>query len=81
MAPYYDVNGDGFCSPNDVLRIINFLNDESSAEGESGWRGVTERFLDLVLDFVILEPDKPNRHPRRRGVPGSAGAMDEGKYR
>jgi hypothetical protein len=31
---YYDVNGDGFCTPNDVLRIINLLNSQQ-AEGEA----------------------------------------------
>ena len=33
--PYYDTNGDGFCTPvGDVLPIFNFLNSRS-AEGES----------------------------------------------
>ena len=33
VLPYFDVNNDGFCTPNDVLRIINFLNN-GIGEGE-----------------------------------------------
>jgi hypothetical protein len=33
-ANFYDVNRDGFCTANDALRLINFLNS-SQTEGES----------------------------------------------
>ena len=34
--PFYDVNGDGFCDPIDVLIVVNFLNDlASNGEGEA----------------------------------------------
>ncbi len=33
--PYYDANGDGFCTSNDVLRIVNYLNNQQG-EGEAG---------------------------------------------
>lgn len=34
--PYYDVNDDGFVTGIDALKVINFLNGNPDAEGESG---------------------------------------------
>ncbi len=41
VAPYLDVNGDGFLAPDDVLAVINYINNNpyfgsggSGAEGE-----------------------------------------------
>ena len=33
-AFYYDTTGDGYCTPMDALRIINFLNTIGGPEGE-----------------------------------------------
>ena len=41
---YYDVTGDGFCTPLDALRVINFLN-----------RGETEGELESVLDDIASD--------------------------
>jgi hypothetical protein len=32
--PYYDVNGDEWLSPQDVLTVINYLNSQTSGAGE-----------------------------------------------
>jgi hypothetical protein len=37
---FFDVNGDGFLTPNDVLVLVNLLNRQASAEGEWAASGV-----------------------------------------
>jgi hypothetical protein len=35
VYPMLDVNGDGLCTPNDVLLVINAINRQSSVPGSS----------------------------------------------
>jgi hypothetical protein len=51
---YYDVNGDGFCTPNDVLRIVNFIN--AGGEGESD-DGIPANSLAAVNGSLLLVPE------------------------
>ncbi|MEQ1827690.1 MAG: dockerin type I domain-containing protein, partial [Pirellula sp.] len=50
--PYYDVNGDGFISPLDVLVVINFLNLRHNGEGEGNLQNVLARSPSLSTSII-----------------------------
>jgi hypothetical protein len=47
-----DVNGDGFCSPTDVLEVINFIN--SSTTGGGSGEGEGESNMDLWVPATSM---------------------------
>ena len=76
LLPMYDVNGDGFATTNDVVRIINYLN-KKNLPGEGEARSADEldlahstpRFhnsLDAALHFPLsaaAAPYQPKKRP------------------
>lgn len=75
--PYYDVNGDGICSPvGDVLPIINFLNN-GGGEGEETF--APDEIVEVGNDVIVVDTARwaavPefefDRSPSRRGQPGT----------
>jgi hypothetical protein len=54
------VNGDGFCTPNDVLRIVNFIN-AGGGEGESS-SGYAVVPLFALSGSPLLVPDFRETH-------------------
>jgi hypothetical protein len=50
--PFYDVNANGIVDPNDVLRVINFINRQSRLAGEA-------------IEPTLIRLDTPTRNQNR----------------
>jgi hypothetical protein len=75
---FYDTTGDGFCTPLDVLRIINFLNN-GSAEGESD-RDVSPESQPLLFNPMFVDAMRGFRHGAEsceHTIPKEVTAIDE----
>ena len=63
--PYYDVSGDGFCTPNDVLRVINFLN---IPKGEAELDEAFASFAGSPMSELSQGVTRPDVHSTRRST-------------
>ena len=69
--PFYDVNGDGFCTANDALQIVNYLN-KSLGEGEfvvGGFWPPTSSTSQQSQNRTLVRC-KPESSPTIQSLPG-----------